>query len=164
MLGAHRQSGCLCFFFLNNKKNPHFNSISLPPLWGNLYRKSTHLWCGCVNTHQPRERCGPAGCWGGGLWNEGWAQVYSEQCREGTLTLLIAQANLTVVTPLQSHWSVKMLFLQARLPLRNVVRWQLPSSLSPHSHRTRQGQFPPHLPPSRSRCLANQVPASFLFF
>lgn len=115
-------------------------------------------------SNQPRERCGPAGCWGGGLWNEGWARVYSEQGREGTLTLLIAQANLTVVTPLQSHWSVKMLFLQARLPLRNVVWWQLPSSLSPHSHRTRQGQFPPHLPPSRSRCLANQVPASFLFF
>lgn len=54
MLGAHRQSGYLCFFFLNNKKNPHFNSISLPPLWGNLYRKSTHLWRGRVNTPLPQ--------------------------------------------------------------------------------------------------------------
>ena len=155
------------FLFFEQQKNPHFNSISLPPLWGNLYRKSTHLWRGRVNTPlpQPAQRkmwpCRLLGWWpvergmGTGLFRAGLG---------GTLTPLIAQINLTVVAPLESHWSVQMLFLQERLPLRNVVRGQLPGSLSPRSRRTRKGQFPPHLPPSRPRCLANQVPASFLFF
>lgn len=52
---------------------------------------------------------GVVGC----LWNEVRveARAYSERGREGTL-VLIAQVNLTVVAPLQSHWSSKMLFFR----------------------------------------------------
>lgn len=126
---AHGQSGSLCSSFLN-KKSPLQLCTTLPPLCGNLYRKSTHLRCVCANTHTPpptshRERCGPAVGWGGCLWNEGRAEawVYSEQGREGTLMLLTAQVDLIVVAPLQSHWSVKMLFLQVGLHLRNVASY-----------------------------------------
>ena len=49
MLSAHRQEWLFVFLFFEQQKNPHFNSISLPPLWGNLYRKSTHLWPGRVS-------------------------------------------------------------------------------------------------------------------
>ena len=137
MLCAHRQSGYLRSSFLN-KKSPLQLCTTLPPLWGNLYRKSTHLWCVCANTHplpQPaRERCGPAGGWGGCLWNEGRAEawVYLEQGQEGTLMLLTAQVNLIVVAPLQSLWSVKMLFLQVGLHLRNVASCGSYPAPSPH--------------------------------